>query len=169
MHFAPLISKFTRILPTSYTFCLHCTDYQRVTECRLVYTVPTHPLHTTYTPFALPARRLFTPCTDCFFDNGGQQKRLRQVELPVGTTDFSTCRKRYNALAQVPICWVQTSAVQGVQGGVQDVQAVCKHCADLPTLRNALNISAVQAKSVRCRQNITFHFMGGAQIGRAHV
>ena len=47
--------------------------------------------------------------------------------------------------------------------GVQDVQAVCKHCADLPTLRNALNISAVQAKSVRCRQNITFHFMGGAQ------
>ena len=44
-------------------------------------------------------------------------------------------------------------------GAVQDVQAVCK----LPTLRNALNISAVQAKSVRCRQNITFHFMGGAQ------
>ena len=55
------------------------------------------------------------------------------------------------------------NAVQAVQVGVQDVQAVCKHCADLPTLRNALNISAVQAKSVRCRQNITFHFMGGAQ------
>ena len=51
----------------------------------------------------------------------------------------------------------------GSAEGVQDVQAVCKHCADLPTLRNALNISAVQAKSVRCRQNITFHFMGGAQ------
>ena len=49
----------------------------------------------------------------------------------------------------------------GSAGAVQDVQAVCKHCADLPTLRNALNISEVQAKSVRCRQNITFHFMGG--------
>lgn len=48
-------------------------------------------------------------------------------------------------------------------GAVQDVQAVCKHCVDLPTLRNALNISAVQAKSVRCRKNITFHFMGGTQ------
>ena len=30
----------------------------------------------------------------------------------------------------------------------------------MPTLRNALKINAVQAKSVRCRQNITFHFMG---------
>lgn len=70
-------------------------------------------LHT----FALPARRLFTPCTGCFFDNNEQQKRLRQVELPVGTTDISTYCKRYNALAQVPICWVQISAVQAVQGG----------------------------------------------------
>ena len=30
----------------------------------------------------------------------------------------------------------------------------------MPTHRNALKISAVQAKSVRCRKNITFHFMG---------
>ena len=53
----------------------------------------------------------------------------------------------------------------GSAGAVQDVQAVCKHCADLPTLRNALNISAVQAKSVRCRQKRYFSLYGGSTVG----
>ena len=126
-HFCDEMGHFCTLRPSSarlHAFYLHltlfaCTALIFNALRRVGYSAQC--LHT----FALPARRLFTPCTGCFFDNNGQQKRLRQVELPVGTTDISTYCKRYNALAQVPKCWVLTGVVLSVQGG-QDAHRACR-------------------------------------------
>ena len=50
------------VFPASYTFCLHCTDFQRVTACRQICTLPTHFLYTTYT---LSAHYLHALCASC--------------------------------------------------------------------------------------------------------
>ena len=130
-HFCDEMGHFCTLRPSSarlHAFYLHltlfaCTALIFNALRRVGYSAQC--IHT----FALPARRLFTPCTGCFFDNNGQQKRLRQVELPVGTTDISTYCKRYNALAQVPICWVQTMPCRQCRcraGCAGSVQALCR-------------------------------------------
>ena len=38
----------------SYTNTLQLTDYQHFDECKILQILPTHNLHTTYTPHTLP-------------------------------------------------------------------------------------------------------------------